>query len=254
MYIAEKIVHDDLRLPTLLPSKLGKVPEGTQLIKHNMMVSVGDRNVVASCLADVVDGAITVAEGKSVIPAFQDFIPPNPPGFDFETGEDMRQRQHRLENEYRSQYNLMNAQFQTSEQERSKAWRKMMKTKADFDIPHEHVMGGMRQSIRVTSSNYNQIPMPTFQGSANVALPRDTSRQGGSVASYRPPSSSGPGMSTSKYSADKVRQRKSSDGTVAPVSEPKKTSEGLYVRPAGRTRKGMRWDAFNGVWVPQDQS
>lgn len=58
-------------------------------------------------------------------------------------------------------------------------------------------------------------------------------------------------MSDSKYSAARVRERISSDGTVAPVTTPKRTKDGLYVRPAGRTRKGMEWDAVRGIWVPE---
>jgi hypothetical protein len=53
-----------------------------------------------------------------------------------------------------------------------------------------------------------------------------------------------------RYSADNVRARISADGSVVPVSMPKKTSDGLYMRPAGRQRKGMEWDAVNGRWVP----
>ena len=60
----------------------------------------------------------------------------------------------------------------------------------------------------------------------------------------------GPGGSESNYSAARVRKRIGADGTVAPVSEPKKTKDGLYQRPAGRTRKGMQWDAIKGIWVP----
>ena len=60
--------------------------------------------------------------------------------------------------------------------------------------------------------------------------------------------------SASKYSAARVRERFAHDGTVAPVTTPKKTQEGLYQRPAGRTRKGMEWDAVRGVWVPNDKS
>jgi hypothetical protein len=56
--------------------------------------------------------------------------------------------------------------------------------------------------------------------------------------------------SDSKYSAARVRERHANDGTVAPVTMPKKTKEGLYARPAGRTRKGMEWDSVRGVWVP----
>ena len=54
----------------------------------------------------------------------------------------------------------------------------------------------------------------------------------------------------SKYSAARVKERIGADGTVAPVSEPKKSKDGLFQRPAGRTRKGMDWDAIRGIWIP----
>jgi hypothetical protein len=251
-YLAEKSAYDARRLQILLPSNLGIRAQGTVVTQHYVFMAGPNlnRSRVGECLADIIDGAVAIAEGQISSPPFKDFVTPTPPGFNPETGEDMTQRQHRIESEYRSQYSLMNTQFQASETERAKAWRKMMKTKAELEMPHEQISNGVRQSIRVTQSNYTQIPMPAFQGSANVALPRE--REGLSVASYRPPATTGPVTSDSKYSAEKVRQRRSADGTVAPVSEPKKTKEGLYMRPAGRTRKGMRWDAFAGVWVPQN--
>jgi hypothetical protein len=54
-----------------------------------------------------------------------------------------------------------------------------------------------------------------------------------------------------KYSIEAVRARISADGSVRPINTPKKTKDGLYMRPAGRQRKGMDWDAVNGIWVPQ---
>jgi len=57
-------------------------------------------------------------------------------------------------------------------------------------------------------------------------------------------------QSESKYSAARVQERTTRDGMVAPVSEPKKTKDGLYLRPVGRARKGMNWDAVWGIWVP----
>ena len=76
------------------------------------------------------------------------------------------------------------------------------------------------------------------------SIPREMMHRAASTATYTIPQDS-------KYSKARINERKSADGTVAPVSEPKKTKDGLYVRPAGRTRKGMEWDAVNGVWVPQ---
>lgn len=254
------------RLNHLLPSRLGYNPEGTSLTKHFISNAGQDkiRADVGECLADVIDTVARLVENNVVLPQHRDFVPPPARLVNGETAEELAERHRRTESECRSQYNLMNAQFNASEAERSKAWRKMMKAKAELDIPHEQMMHGVRQKIRVTLANFSQIPMPGFRGSANVALPRELARQAAAVAAYRPPTStttaeaaSGEitsGENTSKYSADKVRQRKAADGTVAPVSEPKKTKDGLYQRPAGRTRKGMRWDAFAGVWVPQTSS
>jgi hypothetical protein len=249
-WIAEKHLHDMRRLEFLLPSKFGKYPDGTQCTK--IFINAAGKNsiqaVVGECLADIIDGSIMVGEGKASNNRFNDFVPPPRPVTNAETA----QLQHQKESEYRAEYNRINTRFQASESERAKAWRKMMKTKADLDLAHEQIMNGIRQNIKVTQSNFAQIPMPPLRGSVNLAIPREFARQSLAVASYRPPTSTGPGGSTSKYSAAKIRQRKAADGSVAPVTEPKKTKEGLYLRPAGRTRKGMRWDAFAGVWVPQN--
>jgi hypothetical protein len=57
------------------------------------------------------------------------------------------------------------------------------------------------------------------------------------------------GTSESKYSAAKVRERHSADGSVAPASEPKRDKDGKYIRPPGRGRIGMDWDEIRGVWI-----
>ena len=75
----------------------------------------------------------------------------------------------------------------------------------------------------------------------------------------------GANASQSKYSAARVRERISADGTVAPVSEPKKTKDGLYQRPAGRKRRRRSPDSrtaqpvdrtrsADGTDVPRDRS
>ncbi len=71
-----------------------------------------------------------------------------------------------------------------------------------------------------------------------------------SGATNAPSSSS---ASENKYSLEKVRARIHSDGSVRPVSEPKRGKDGLFLRPAGRQRKGMDWDAHNGRWVPSNK-
>jgi hypothetical protein len=144
-------------------------------------------------------------------------------------------------------------------------------------LPHRHPHYQQQQH-----HHHPSTPLPNLHQSSRQSFPQE-----GAVASYnlpsfaparvpRPPvrrpsstplSSMGPAShyldaaaaaaaaagSDSKYSAARVRERHAHDGTVAPVTMPKKTKDGLYQRPAGRTRKGMEWDAVRGVWVPAEQ-
>jgi hypothetical protein len=116
---------------------------------------------------------------------------------------------------------------------------------------HQSARQSFPQEAAVASHN-----LPSF---APARAPRHPARRPSIVplSSTTAPSaytfSADPAGSDSKYSAARVRERISSDGTVAPVTTPKKTKEGLYQRPAGRTRKGMEWDAVRGIWVPADQ-
>eukprot|EP01083_Nonionella_stella_P248737 860813_1 len=61
----------------------------------------------------------------------------------------------------------------------------------------------------------------------------------------------GPAALDRKYSIEGVKARTTNDGSVMPVNQPKMLKNGLFMRPAGRQRKGMDWDSRNGVWVPQ---
>eukprot|EP01082_Thalassiosira_pseudonana_P011445 g10594.t1 g10594 contig4:2163763-2166428(-) len=53
-----------------------------------------------------------------------------------------------------------------------------------------------------------------------------------------------------RYSQENVKARKLEDGAIIPVTKPKVNPDGSFVRPSGRQRKGMDWDAVRGVWVP----
>ena len=99
--------------------------------------------------------------------------------------------------------------------------------------------------VRIDATNYHKIPVPPLRNSTPQAVPQSFGARS-AVASYTPPTNDG-----SKYSAARVKERMGTDGTVRTVQEPKKTPEGLYVRPAGRKRKGMEWDAVRGIWVPE---
>ena len=123
-----------------------------------------------------------------------------------------------------------------------------MKARADINSVYGNTRGA-----RVTLSNYQTIPVPVIRSSAQQSLSSQYIQQSAKLTPYTAPISTPTRtpVDMSKYSIAKVNQRKSADGTVAPVSEPKKDKDGLYLRPAGRTRKGMQWDAVNGVWVPE---
>ena len=86
-----------------------------------------------------------------------------PPPFDLNsvvvnrtTGETLSQRQTRLESNFRNETADLNARFQESEQERDRAWRKLLKTKAEFD-------GGRRRF------DPTLMPLPSLRSSGMVA-------------------------------------------------------------------------------------
>lgn len=241
-------------------------PNGTALTKVYAAQPDPTRRLVAHCLADVLDTVIGAAEGQVRLERFTDEFRP-PPRPDVQSNSNYAQNQkteERLKEEYRS----ITADLRSSEEERQKAWKRMMKTKAEFEVNHG------RTSIDM--NNYSLMPLPSLRHSGgeslhvnaapSVSLPMDASAvsrlprvSAGNPLPSRPPnpsmpttSSNGMPSSDSKYSAARVRERISSDGTVAPVTTPKKTKDGLFVRPAGRTRKGMEWDAVRGIWVPEN--
>jgi hypothetical protein len=259
--------YENEELNRLIKSRWGHQPDGTTATKLYGRRPDPVSQLVAHCLADVVDAVEMVSTGQAR--PMQTYPIPFPRG-----GSHFEALQN-VEAQVRKDLAIINAKLRTSEEERQKAWRKMMKTKAECESPHPSSRG----RLQVTIHNYHSIPMPVLRASGleNVsdefAVPRP------SVASYVPQrsrpvvapsagaaaayhshahdahqpsasSSSSRHPSESRYSTARVKERIGHDGTVAPVSEPKKSKDGLYLRPAGRTRKGMEWDAVRGIWVP----
>ena len=247
-------------------------PNGTALTKVYAGQPDPTRRAVAFCLGDVLDTVIGAAEGQYRLERFTDEFRP-PPKPDVQSNTNYAQNQ-KTEERLKKEYSVITSELRSSEEERQKSWKRMMKTKAEFEVPHG------RTSIDM--SNYALMPLPSLRQSGgesvpmnaapSVSLPMDAKAVSrlppaaavavasvGNPMPNRPPNptvpsaSAAPPSSDSKYSAARVRERISSDGTVAPVTAPKRTKEGLYVRPAGRTRKGMEWDAVRGIWVPEPQ-
>ena len=241
----------------------GQMPVGTNRTQAASRHPNQIFNTVGMALGRVVDAVVMKVEGGLVDGEhFGEFTPPPPPNIDSiivdpATRETFAQRTQRLENNARTQMQHLTIHLQKSEDDRKRAWRKFLKTKTDFDVP----LAGHR---RLDPSQISSIPLPPLRQSQ--AMPHSShTNQPAPVPAYipptrthnaAPPSSDDPNregsnaLSDSKYSAARVRERISSDGTVAPVSEPKRAKDGLFLRPAGRTRKGMNWDAVRGIWVP----
>jgi hypothetical protein len=252
----EKQEHDINRAKNAMPSNWGRQPIGTNTTQNYMRVA-GIPNIVGTCVADLVDGAILVGEGKLQDKKMGDFVPP--PSHDamhnMGGGDSLAQQQMRMETEMRRQLGDFQLNFQNSEEERKRAWKKMLKTKAELDLPQAGLFpqNQRRGRMQLDLTNYHLVPMPALRASGQQTMPQEFSMARADVASYAPPVTAHgdpTGGSDSKYSAARVRERISADGSVAPVSEPKKTKDGLYQRPAGRTRKGMQWDALRGIWLP----
>lgn len=254
---------DAQRMQALMPTRMGRHPVGTPYISSYAR-SCRDRNgiFVAECLGDIVDAVVTIRDNN--IKGFDGFIPPPGPDIanlveDQSTGETFAQRQARIEQSVKKELNNLSLKLQASEDERRRAWRKMLKIKAEFEAPsHRFYLNAARERIPIDSGNYHMHPVPPLRSSHLAVMPQPMPLSNSTVGSYTPNPSSLPlsaqhDGSMSKYSAARVRERISADGTVAPVSEPKKTKDGLFQRPAGRTRKGMSWDAVRGIWVPANE-
>jgi hypothetical protein len=239
-WLKQKQKHDTARIKTVMPSSYGHPPLGTATIQ-NFCRHPNQPNglTIGSCLADIVDASIMISEGK--MPAskkFEDFIPPVAPVLP--NGETVAQQHSRTENSMRKDLNIVNTKYLQSEEGRKRYWRKLMKLRTEVEVP---LSAGRRPH------NYTHMTMPPLRSSTIQSLPH-LNYGGVRPARYTPTTRP---VSESKYSAEKVRKRIAADGSVAPVSETKKTKDGLYLRPAGRTRKGMQWDDVRGIWMPEGQ-
>ena len=155
----------------------------------------------------------------------------------------------------RREYSASTEQLPASEEKRNLCWKK-----AEFEIPHQHMdpnrynttMPALHFRTSTTSQNLPRqaAALPTVAVDTPAARPWYSLAPPPPHHHYQQQQPLAAGQIESKYSTARVRQRTASDGTVAPVSTPKKTKDGLYQRPAGRTRKEMEWDAVRGVWVP----
>jgi hypothetical protein len=225
------------------------------------------------------DAIIDAGKSGEQFPAF---VPPKTKGPEYvvinANGETFTQVQKRIEAEVKK----VKADLAVSESARSKAWARLNKAKAVLNgrsgggantssqKSHRSKSSSSANSPKYSSPTVVQRYNPPTQPSranyrsqvtvannpavasaaaAAAAVKANNMKMGGQSASTST-TQSGP-QSENKYSLERVRARMYSDGSVLPVSLPKRGKDGLFLRPAGRQRKGMSWDAVNGKWVPQ---
>ena len=232
-WMRRKQDFDRKRAEQLFPSKKGVHPKGTPYTQQYTRTHDQMSAPVAQSLADIIDAVDQVGNGTVVLDKLEPFQPPSQTKYqgpiDPTTGETKLQRSTRLEKSLRAELDNLTSKLRGSEEDRLRAWRKLMKTKAELEMPH--VPSQSRRHVEGT-------PLPHLHKSTPIHAPVVRAPTG--AANYMP-----------KYSAASVRDRISADGTVMPASQPRKTKDGLYQRPAGRTRKGMEWDTVQGRWVPE---
>lgn len=231
---------NDGKLNAVLPSRHGFPRTGSFATQQ-----YGRRDAlcleISDCLADVVDAVDKIAQGAVQNEKFSEplILPPMPPEYE---------QSIKYETVLAQQCQTLMLNIRASEEDRNRCWKKMLKTKAEFEV------GSGAKGV--DASRFAMMPLPPLRTTAPQRLPQQMYRP--ALSTYTPKArivrqtepATGSSASDSKYSAARIKERISDDGTVAPVSEPKKTKEGLFQRPAGRTRKGMEWDAVRGIWVP----
>jgi hypothetical protein len=254
----DRCSFETTKLNQMLPSRNGIMPTGSIMTQSYRVrpdrIAVGLNEIVATCIADIIDCVDSIGNGRIRNERFQQpFVLPTP-----SADVDSLQRAKQLETAKRNDLNTCTLKLRTSEGERLRAWRKMLKTKMEFDVPHQHISStGQTRLIRLDPNLCSTLQLPALHQTAAQDIPQELPGRS-SVATYTPMHSartqpSQVPVSESKYSTARVRERIASDGTVAPVTKPKMTADGLYLRPAGRTRKGMEWDAVRGIWIPASE-
>jgi len=214
---------------------------------------------IATSLAHCVDVVVNRAEtgwisnavlDKAKSDTYPPFEYPNNPRTDIvlnEKGENLEKLQARIA----VQLEKISKHLATCESVRSQKWSKLMKAKQEADGSSG---GATTQAPQRKTYTTNRVQPVVVNN--NVAMGRAAMTYSQMNTGSKPMAGGGVHQnprpsSDSKYSAENVKARMSADGSVRPINMPKQTKDGFFMRPAGRQRKGMDWDAVNGKWVPQ---
>lgn len=173
------------KLTAVLPSRNNRPIQGTPLTQHyrGLPDRTGISDTVGECLGDVIDVVDSISLGVVRNERFNErFDPSGGEGKDNETALRLRQ----MEATRRNELNEVTLRINQLEEVRKKAWRKVMKTKAEMDLPHQHVSHtGSVQVVHLNMNNYGSIPVPVLTQGALLAAPKDVFGTS-SIATYTP--------------------------------------------------------------------
>jgi hypothetical protein len=248
------------KLNKTLKTRWNQQPQGSVYTNHYGTRPEPIRKEVARCGADLIDAVEMIVEGEITNSVFNEPFSPPPEATRANevgsgSGETLTQQRHRLQQHCEKESDTLAQQFRKCEEERQRSWRRMLKVKAELNISQQCFANQRPVYIPVTDHNYHMIAMPNIAVAGAETIPRELDMPRSILPSYVPARHSKTVEPTthdkgSKYTIARVRARISADGSVAPVTLPRRGPDGLYARPSGRTRKGMDWDAINGKWIP----
>jgi len=233
----------------MFPSRNGMTPTGTQMTQRFSAHQdrLGICSEVGNCLADIVDAVDNIAEGKLQNERFSEpfNIPPPPPGFDHEALEKAKQ----MEEAKRNELNALALRQRSVEDERNKAWKRMLKVKAENNMPQNiYSASGQYRAIQLDINNYSRLPVPSLHQCHSLEGVPQVGGQHENLASFTPSERMVPGEhgdpASNKYSLSATRARVAAIAAISvapaapkPKEEEKKksTRQSIKVRKQGKT-------------------
>ena len=217
-------------------------------------------------MGDIADAVITKLTNPSIRDEpFEPFNPAPLPDFnnviaDQNTGETAGQQLRRLQSHYQQEVQAVSLKLvsmihvwhqlivslslltscrrlaseqNVAEEDRKRLWKRLLKQKSEVE-----------QAGRAPNA------FGAHHGGGGGYTPRNN--RVNYIAGYAPTEGYARNQEYSAWATSKaLKDQVAADGSIQPPRQ-KQGDDGLYMRPAGRGRKGMDWDPVRGVWIPHN--
>jgi len=243
---ANRLHFEKEKMKRLLPSRNGMNPTGTQMTQafSAHQDRMGLCREVGFCMADIVDAVDNVAKGRIQNHHFTEpFIAPPPPT---SLDPELLNKSKQVETAKSNELNALTLKYRLAEEERSRAWKKLLKVKSDHKMQQKLITSsGTYRYIQLDASNCNRFPVPNLQ----QCMLEEVQQMGthiGSISSYKPaprppPPSKEDGDAASKYCFTATRKRVAAAGVERiPVSKPKEAAKAESEPPKESLRRRSR--------------